>query len=123
MIFGDARCRFTRRFVALAFLLSAASTAALAADEIAAILKSPSAYDGKSVEVRGIVSQLREQTSHRGNDYDTFKLCSTACISVFTFGRPAISDGKTVTVHGRFSTVKHTGGYTFYNEIEADAIH
>lgn len=113
--------RFTRHFVALGFLLSA-SAAAFAADDISAILKNPSAYDGRVVEVRGTVSQLRERTSHRGNDYDTFKLCSASCVSVFTFGRPAISDGKTVTVHGTFSAVKHTGGYTFYNEIEADAV-
>jgi hypothetical protein len=122
MIYRGCAMRFIRHFVALAFLLSVA-TAALAVDDIVAILKNPSAYDGRSVAVRGTVSQLRERISHRGNDYDTFKLCSSTCISVFMFGRPAVADGKTATVHGTFSAVKHTGGYTFYNEIEADAIH
>jgi hypothetical protein len=97
-----------------------APAAATAGDSIAAILRSPTSYDGKHVDVTGTIRGLREKTSHKGNAYDTFSICSDGCLHVFTFGRPRITDGQTITVHGTFAAVKHVGAYTFRNEIDAD---
>ena len=102
--------------VALLAALPATSSAAT----IGQILGSPSTYDGQHVDVRGTVERLEQKTSHRGNPYVTFALCSSQCIHVFAFGTPSISDGQTITVHGMYESVKHVSGYTFYNEIDAD---
>jgi hypothetical protein len=103
-----------------AFGLLAVLPAASSAATIAQILVSPSGYDGQHVDVRGTVEHLEQKVSHRGNPYVTFSLCSTQCIHVFGFGTPSLSDGQTITVHGTYERVKHTSGYTFYNEIDAD---
>jgi hypothetical protein len=111
-----------RKPFAILILLVAATQPAFAADSIAAIVANPAKYDGKTVDVRGTVSGLREKTSAKDNAYDTFKLCSTSCVSVFIFGRPAVSDGAAAEVHGTFSAVHRVGSYTFYNEIEAVSV-
>lgn len=82
-------------------------------------LGNPSAYDGKHVDVSGTVEK-EQQTSHKGNPYITFSLCSGQCIHVFAFGSPSISDGRTITVQDTYEVVKHVSGYTFYNEIDVD---
>ncbi|MGA9272054.1 MAG: hypothetical protein WBV67_01090 [Candidatus Cybelea sp.] len=105
----------TAVFVFLAALPAVSSAAA-----IGQILGSPSSYDGKHVDVRGTVEHLEQKTSHRGNPYVTFALCSSQCIHVFAFGAPSINDGQTITVHGTYEAVKHVSGYTFYNEVDAD---
>jgi hypothetical protein len=74
----------------------------------------------RNVTVNGTVRSLREKTSAKGNTYDIFSICSGGCLRVFAWGHPAIIDGKTITVHGTFSAIKHVGQYTFRNEIEAD---
>jgi hypothetical protein len=109
------------RWIALLILIALCTGPALA-DAIADIAAHPSNFDGKSVDVRGTVRGLREKTSARGNAYDTFKLCSTSCVSVFVFGRPAVSNGGTAEVQGTFSAVHRVGRYTFYNEIEAVSV-
>ena len=91
-----------------------------AATTIAQILGSPSAYDGKHVDVHGTVEHLEQKVSHKGNPYVTFSLCSAQCIHVFGFGSPSLSDGQTIIVHGTFAAVKRVSGYTFYNEVDAD---
>ena len=66
-------------------------------------------------------TSLKETTSHRGNDYTTFKLQDpTGCgaLSVFTWGHPTLSNGNHVQVEGTFETEHHQGQYTFYNELE-----
>jgi len=110
------------RLFAFLIMLGAAAQPAFAADSIAAIVANPATYDGKTVDVRGVVTGLREKTSRKGNDYDTFKICSTTCLSVFIFGRPAITDGKPAAVHGIFRGKHSVGAYTYYNEIEADNV-
>jgi hypothetical protein len=110
--------RFLTSFALTFAALTAASSAATVA--ISDLLASPSAHDGQHVDVSGTISHLVQKTSHKGNPYVTFSLCSSQCIHVFAFGSPSISDGQTITVHGTFAAVKHTGSYTFYNEIDAD---
>ncbi|HEY6326594.1 MAG TPA: hypothetical protein VIW73_08820 [Candidatus Cybelea sp.] len=103
---------------AIVGLLAALPTTSSAAT-IAQVLGSPSTYDGLHVDVRGTVAHLEQKTSHKGNPYVTFSLCSGQCVHVFGFGSPSLSDGQTITVHGTFAAVKRVGGYTFYNEIDA----
>lgn len=102
------------------FALLIALPAASSAATIGQILGSPSTYDGKHVDVSGTVEHLEQKTSHKGNPYVTFSLCSGQCIHVFGFGSPGISDGGVITVHGTYEAIKHVSGYTFYNEIDAD---
>ena len=110
------RSRLILIFAAVAMLFPIVASATT----IAQVLASPSSYDGQHVDVTGRVSGLRSKTSHRGNAYVTFSLCSDRCVHVFAFGTPNISDGQTITVHGTFAAVKHVGEYTFYNEVDAD---
>jgi hypothetical protein len=105
---------------AAVFGLLAALPAAGSAATIAQVLGRPSTYDGQHVDVRGTVEHLEQKTSHKGNPYVTFSLCSGQCIHVFGFGSPSISDGQIITVRGTYEMVKHESGYTFYNEIDAD---
>jgi hypothetical protein len=83
-----------KRFVisVVAFALLAAIPAAVLAATITQILGNHSAYDGKHVDVSGTVEHLEQKTSHKGNLYVTFSLCSSQCIRVFGFGSPNISD-------------------------------
>ena len=81
-----------------------------------------STYDGQTVSVVGTVSDLRAHVSRKGNAYATFELCaSSACVRVFEWGTPALSDSQRLTVHGKFSVEKRVGPYTFHDEIESDA--
>ena len=111
------RCAF---LVALVGAAMVPATSLAGGMTVTQILGSPSTYDGQHVDVAGKISHLEQKTSHKGNPYVTFSLCSGQCIHVFAFGSPNLSDGQTITVHGIFAAVKHTGGYTFYNEIDAD---
>jgi hypothetical protein len=107
-------------WIAALFVFLVGIPTTTSAATIAQILASPSAYDGQHVDLRGTIEGLRAKTSQRGNPYVTFSLCATQCIHVFGFGSPSISDGQTITVHGKYETVKHVSGYTFYNEVDAD---
>lgn len=111
-----------RRFALVAALvvISAALPAAASTATVPQLLANPSSYDGSHVDVTGKIQKLEQKTSHKGNPYVTFSLCSTQCVHVFGFGTPSISDGQTITVHGTYAAVKHVSGYTFYNEIDAD---
>ena len=100
---------------AVLVVLPAASSAAT----VAQVLGNPSTYEHPR-RCYGHDQTSREKISHKGNAYVTFVLCSSQCIHVFAFGSPNISDGQKITVHGTFAAVKHVGGYTFYNEIDAD---
>ena len=102
------------------FLIAIVPAISPAATTVSQILASPSTYDGSHVDVSGKVSKLEQKVSHKGNPYVTFSLCAGQCVHVFAFGTPGISDGQTLIVHGTFAAVKHVGGYTFYNEVDAD---
>jgi hypothetical protein len=104
---------FCAAFLAFAPIAASAAT-------ITQLLANPSTFDGQHVDVTGKIEDLKSKVSHKGNAYVTFSLCSGRCVHVFAFGSPNISDGQSITVHGTFAAVKHTGSYTFYNEIDAD---
>jgi len=107
-------------FLALLILIGMTSNVLADTVTVSAILASPASYDGKHVTVSGTVSKLVRKTSAKGNAYETFSFCDGGCINVFAFGAPASSEGVQLTVNGTYSAVKHTGQYTFHNEIEAD---
>ena len=92
---------------------------------ICSIVTKPTSFDHQSVALQGTVTSLKETTSHKGNDYTTFKLQDpTGCgaLSVFTWGHPTLSNGNHVQVEGTFETEHHQGQYTFYNELEATKV-
>jgi hypothetical protein len=66
------------------------------------------------------VSNIQPRVSHRGNAYETFRLCDSKCVSVFAWGHPGLAAGQHSIVRGEYDAVKHVGRYTFYNEINAD---
>ncbi len=93
------------------------------AQTVDSLLTNPDKYNGSTVTVRGAVSNLKSQTSKKGNQYYTFLLCGTDCVHVFAWGRPTIPDSdKLASVTGTFSATKVVSGYTFRNEIEADVV-
>jgi len=110
--------------IILAILLAALSTSATPSAWLAVtpsqLHAAPHSFDGQHVGVTGKVENLQLKTSERGNDYETFNLCDKACVRVFTWGHPKLTQGQSETVHGTFAAVKHVGSSTFYNDIEAD---
>lgn len=106
-------------FVFIPVLLS---QGALAADlSPSAVLKNPSQYDGQKITVTGTVSGFRTHVSHRGNAYETFKLCdASACLSVFAWGTDPRDEGATISASGKFWTVKREERYVFYNKLDLD---
>lgn len=94
---------------------------AVAPAQIAGILANPAAFDGQHLSVTGTVADLAEKTSRRGNAYTTFELCDgTACIHVYSYGHPKLTNGQSLTVGGKFFAVKHVGSLDFKNELDAD---
>jgi hypothetical protein len=74
---------------------------------------------------QGTALGVKETTSHRGNDYTTFKLqdpSGCGAVNIFTSGHPALSNGDQVRVDGVFETEHHQGRYTFHNEVEATKV-
>jgi hypothetical protein len=108
--------------VALLFLwLSVGSSLARAAEVTPSqLLANPTKFDGQHVSVSGTAQYVRQKTSRRGNEYETFSLCDQACVNMFTWGHPNVAEGKLLLVQGTFTEVKRVGRYTFLNEIEAD---
>jgi hypothetical protein len=107
--------------IALLALFALTPTFALAVEaKVSQILANPGAFDGQHLTVSGTAQYIRSKTSRRGNQYETFSLCEQACVNVFTWGHPKVSEGRPVTVNGTFESVKHVGRYTFRNEIDAD---
>lgn len=76
----------------------------------------------KTVSVNGIAKNIKFRTSKKGSNYTTFDLFDNRSLNVFTWGRPNVSEGKSVTVQGKFYMEKKSGEYVFYDEIEADRV-
>ena len=55
-----------------------------------------------------------------GNDYETFDLCDNTCLKVFAWGHPGLQEGQSLSVSGKFDTVKRVGRYIFRDELDAD---
>jgi hypothetical protein len=88
-----------------------------------AIMDHPKNYDGKTINSTGTAAEVKQPTSRRGNDYSTFRLEDEGCsLKVFVWGHPTIKTGECMQVEGIFETEHHQGGYTFYNELQADKV-
>lgn len=85
------------------------------------LLNKPSFYDGQHVAVTGRVQNIQEKTM-ANSVYDNFELCDQRCVRIVALGRPAISEGQRVTVHGTFNTVKGPPGIGFRSEIDASFV-
>ncbi len=71
----------------------------------------------------GTIGDYRERVSARGNPYTTFHLQDgTAQVSVFAWKHQGLRNGLRVRVVGTFAKVRQVGGYTFYNEIQANSV-
>jgi hypothetical protein len=85
----------------------------------------PTTFDHQNGTLRGIALTVKETTSHRGNDYTTFKLqdpSGCGAVNIFTWGHPALLNGDQVRVDGVFETEHHQGRNTFHNEVEANKV-
>jgi len=115
-------CRLLIIVGVLGFLLLAPRTASALEASPTAILTNPDRFDGKSVMIRGSITNLHETVSRRGNPYYTFDLSDgTRTIRVFSFGTAPCRSG-TVTAEGTFDQVKHVGNRTFRNEVTASQV-
>jgi hypothetical protein len=120
------RRRKARLLVGATTLVLLMSVAANGADvAICSIVDKPTSFDHQNVTLQGTALGVKETTSHRGNDYTTFKLqdpSGCGAVNIFTWGHPALSNGDQVGVDGVFETEHHQGRYTFYNEVEATKV-
>jgi hypothetical protein len=92
---------------------------------VCSVIAKPTNFDNENISLEGTVAGLKETTSHKGNDYSTFKLqdpSGCGALSVFTWGHPTLSNGDQVRVEGVFQVEHHQGHYTFYNEVEATKV-
>lgn len=104
-------------------LALAATGVALAQTTVtpADLLAHGATYDGQHVSVTGTAAHVTHKTSHRGNAYTTYDLCSGAgCIHVFSFGSANVQDGASVTVAGTYSVEKHVGSDVYHDELDVD---
>ncbi len=76
----------------------------------------------KDVSVDGIARNIKFRTSKKGSNYTTYDIFDNGSLNVFSWGRPDISEGKSITVQGKFYMEKKSGEYVFYDEIEADKV-
>ena len=107
----------------MGLLMSAAANGADIA--ICSIIEKPANFNHQSVTLQGTALGVKETTSHRGNDYTTFKLqdpSGCGAVNIFTWGHPALKNGDQVRVDGVFETEHHQGRYTFHNEVEATKV-
>jgi hypothetical protein len=115
-------CRLLIAIVAFGLLLAAPPTTSALDASSTAILANPDRFDGKTVTIRGTITNVRETVSRRGNPYYTFDLSDgTRSIRVFSFGTAPCRVGM-ATVEGTFDKVKHVGGRTFRNEVTASQV-
>src|SRR5437870_2623384 len=107
----------------VAILILAACTAHALDVSPREILENPDRFDGRPVTVSGMILNLRETISQKGNPYYTFNLSDNgSAVRVFSFGSSPCRDGSRVTVAGVFRREKHVGRYTFRNEVDADTV-
>jgi len=99
-------------------------SAGLAHITVCAIVAKPSKFDNRGVRLDGIITDLYETTSQRGNDYTTFNLkdAGGCTVTVFAWGHPTLVEGARVHVDGLFETEHHAGKYVFKNEVSASLI-
>ena len=119
------RCRAGLLIGAIAYVLLVSVAADAGDAAICSIVDKPAGFDHQNVVLQGTAVGVKETTSHRGNDYITFKLQDASgcgAVNIFTWGHPAVSDGDEVLLEGVFETEHHQGRYTFYNQVEATKV-
>jgi len=109
---------------ATVLVLVAFLPAPAAAVQVCEVAQNPDPFDAKAVTLTGAVSNLRPRVSRRGNPYYTFDLSAEGCkVRVFCWGHPDARTGDQVEVQGTFAKVKRVPpNYTFYNEVECQAV-
>ncbi len=111
-----------RLLTELALILWATSALAARADLVTVkeLLAEPDKWHGRAVVVSGMVSNLDERVSQKGNPYYTFRLADgSASLTVFSYGTPEVKDGSRIQVEGTFLKIKRVGKYTFQNQVDA----
>ena len=88
------RCCKARLLVGATTLGLLTSVAANGADiALCSIVEKPANFNHQSVTLQGTALGVKETTSHRGNDYTTFKLqdpSGCGAVNIFTWGHPAL---------------------------------
>ena len=86
---------------------------------VQALLNEGKRYDGKQVVLLGVVRDLREKVSRKGNPYYTFKIGEgKQSVSVFGYGKATVKEGDRVRVTGKFAVEKRVAYATYRNEID-----
>jgi hypothetical protein len=111
----------SRFALAMLLLISlAVSQSVLAAEvTVSQLLSDPLAFDDRHVTVSGTAQSLEPESSH-GHAYETFQLCEQSCVRVFTLGHPQITEGKQITVKGKFEADTAFGPFVLHDEIITD---
>ena len=86
------------------------------------ILANPDRFDGQVVTIEGMVTNLRQRVSRRGDPYYKFDLSDgQRAIRVVSLGRPPCQSGA-VMVEGTFDKMKRGRRYTSYNVVNASRV-
>lgn len=86
---------------------------------VQALLTEGKKYDGKQVVVVGIVRDLKEKVSKKGNPYYTFKIGEgKQTVSIFSRGKATVKEGDKVRVTGKFAVEKRVAYAVYRNEID-----
>ncbi|MCS6830972.1 MAG: hypothetical protein RMM08_08865 [Armatimonadota bacterium] len=110
--------RVVKTVVALLWVLFAAANAQEQVT-VQALLNDGKKYDGKQVVLVGVVRDLKEKVSRKGNPYYTFKIGEgKQVISVFSYGKATVKEGDKVRVTGKFAVEKRVAYATYRNEID-----
>lgn len=112
--------RMLRMMVSVALLFAFfAMTTAQEQVTVQALLNDGKKYDGKQVVLVGVVRDLKEKVSKKGNPYYTFKIGEgKQTISIFSYGKATVKEGERVRVTGKFAVEKRVAYATYRNEID-----
>ncbi|MGC8784721.1 MAG: hypothetical protein ACP5RN_10115 [Armatimonadota bacterium] len=109
-----------RRVISIALLCALFMTAGAQEQvTVQALLNEGKKYDGKQVVLVGIVRDLKEKLSKKGNPYYTFKIGEgKQTVNIFSYGKAAVKEGDKVRVTGKFTVEKRVAYATYRNEID-----
>jgi hypothetical protein len=112
-----------KRTISAVALLGVATLAlAAAALTVDGVVKDRDKHDGKTVTVRGEVSEFRERTSRAGNKYTTFVLKGeNSTINAYSRGalEKGPKNGDTIEITGQFRKEKKVNdNFTVRNEVD-----
>lgn len=109
-----------RRIIGIALLCALFVTAGAQEQvTVQALLNEGKKYDGKQVVLVGIVRDLKEKVSKKGNPYYTFKIGEgKQTVNIFSYGKATVKEGDKVRVTGKFTVEKRVAYATYRNEID-----